>query len=118
MNCPFHADEKASFTIWDGQSKAHCFGCDWHDDYIQFVYQLRKHANPMDAAAEICNRLEIPREGVFTCVSRRQQNDRGKVMLYDSKTLEREDFEEIAEVRFLDATGISFAAPFLRKHAT
>ena len=37
MLCPFHEEKTASFTIYEGDSHAHCFGCSWHGDTIEFV---------------------------------------------------------------------------------
>ena len=34
--CPFHAEKSGSFTLYDNNT-AHCFGCGWHGDPIQFV---------------------------------------------------------------------------------
>jgi hypothetical protein len=115
MNCPFHPDTEASFTVWEDQPKAHCFGCGWHDDFIQFVHEYRKTPDIMTAVAEICDQLNIPREGIFTYARHPQLYGRGKVRLYGSKCLEEEDFEVIAQSRGLDPKGISAAAPFLRK---
>jgi DNA primase len=35
--CPFHNDHTPSFTVNDGKAFAHCFGCGWHGDAVDFV---------------------------------------------------------------------------------
>lgn len=35
--CPFHADRTPSFTIYSGDRRAHCFGCGWGGDVLDFV---------------------------------------------------------------------------------
>lgn len=40
--CPFHADRSPSFTIYqasNGLWTAHCFGCGWHGDVLNFAQQ-------------------------------------------------------------------------------
>ncbi len=35
--CPFHSERSASFAIYNKQNTAHCFGCGWHGDVIDFI---------------------------------------------------------------------------------
>lgn len=35
--CPFHSERTSSFTIYDGDQRAKCFGCGWQGDVIEFV---------------------------------------------------------------------------------
>ncbi len=35
--CPFHPDKSPSFTVNDDKGFAHCFGCGWHGDAVDFV---------------------------------------------------------------------------------
>lgn len=35
--CPFHADRTPSFTIYAGDRRAHCFGCGWSGDVLDFT---------------------------------------------------------------------------------
>ncbi len=35
--CPFHADRTPSFTIYADDRRAHCFGCGWSGDVLDFV---------------------------------------------------------------------------------
>lgn len=37
--CPFHADHTPSFTIYADDRRAHCFGCGWSGDVLDFVQQ-------------------------------------------------------------------------------
>ena len=37
--CPFHADRTPSFTIYADDRRAHCFGCGWSGDVLDFVRQ-------------------------------------------------------------------------------
>ncbi|HXH00316.1 MAG TPA: CHC2 zinc finger domain-containing protein, partial [Sphingomicrobium sp.] len=38
--CPFHEDLTPSFTVSDEKGFAHCFGCGWHGDVLDFVAQI------------------------------------------------------------------------------
>lgn len=38
--CPFHEDRTPSFTINDAKGFAHCFGCGWHGDALDFAAQI------------------------------------------------------------------------------
>jgi DNA primase len=38
--CPFHADRTPSFTIYADDRRAHCFGCGWSGDVLDFVQQV------------------------------------------------------------------------------
>jgi hypothetical protein len=38
-NCPLHPDDHASFVVYP-DSHAHCFGCDFHGDQIDFYAEL------------------------------------------------------------------------------
>lgn len=35
LNCPFHREKSSSMKIYE--KDAHCFGCGWHGDIIDFV---------------------------------------------------------------------------------
>lgn len=35
--CPFHIEKTGSFTVNDAKGFAHCFGCSWHGDVIDFI---------------------------------------------------------------------------------
>jgi len=35
--CPFHDERSPSFTVNDDKGFAHCFGCGWHGDVLDFV---------------------------------------------------------------------------------
>ena len=35
--CPFHPDRTPSFTIYQDDRRAHCFGCGWTGDVLDFV---------------------------------------------------------------------------------
>jgi DNA primase len=37
--CPFHQDRTPSFTIYADERRAHCFGCGWSGDVLDFVQQ-------------------------------------------------------------------------------
>ena len=37
--CPFHPDRTPSFTIFADDRRAHCFGCAWSGDVLDFVKQ-------------------------------------------------------------------------------
>ncbi|MDF2810479.1 MAG: virulence-associated protein [Microvirga sp.] len=37
--CPFHPDNTPSFTIFADDRRAHCFGCGWSGDVLDFVQQ-------------------------------------------------------------------------------
>ncbi|MEI5685454.1 DUF7146 domain-containing protein [Sphingomonas kyungheensis] len=37
--CPFHSDNTPSFTIYADDRRAHCFGCAWSGDVLDFVQQ-------------------------------------------------------------------------------
>jgi len=39
--CPFHADNSPSFVIYTDKNKAHCFGCGWQGDSIDFIQKLK-----------------------------------------------------------------------------
>lgn len=38
--CPFHKEKTPSFRLSPDRKSAHCFGCGWHGDVIQFVMEL------------------------------------------------------------------------------
>ncbi|WP_293873292.1 DUF7146 domain-containing protein [Sphingomonas sp. UBA978] len=38
-SCPFHQDRTPSFTIYADDRRAHCFGCGWSGDVLDFVQQ-------------------------------------------------------------------------------
>lgn len=45
--CPFHAEKTPSFTVYE--DRAHCFGCGWDGDVIQFVQDIDGLASPKEA---------------------------------------------------------------------
>jgi hypothetical protein len=113
MKCPFHADEKASFTVWENQPYAHCFGCWWHGDYIQFVREYLDFRNSRQAAEEICRRLGISSETIFPHTCKPSFYKSGKVRLFGFQNLDDADFDSTARVHHLDAEMIKPAASFL-----
>lgn len=38
--CPFHNDGTPSFTVYERKENAHCFGCGWHGDVIDFMSEI------------------------------------------------------------------------------
>ena len=40
VSCPFHAEEKASMKVYDGDKGYFCFGCKAHGDIFDFVKNL------------------------------------------------------------------------------
>lgn len=48
--CPLHADRTPSFTIFDGGTRFHCFGCEAGGDVLDYVRQLHK-VDLLEAAA-------------------------------------------------------------------
>jgi hypothetical protein len=49
--CPFHTEKTASFTAVPAKGFAHCFGCGWHGDQIDFVMDF--HGVDFAAACDI-----------------------------------------------------------------
>lgn len=54
--CPFHADRTPSFTIYADDRRAHCFGCAWSGDVLDFVQRaygvkLREAIEMLDGGA-------------------------------------------------------------------
>ncbi|WP_267386174.1 CHC2 zinc finger domain-containing protein [Sphingomonas sp. GC_Shp_3] len=54
--CPFHQDRTPSFTIYANDRRAHCFGCGWSGDVLDFVQQaygvkLREAIGILDGGA-------------------------------------------------------------------
>lgn len=37
--CPFHQEDTPSFCVYE--SHAHCYGCDWHGDAVDFIKQIK-----------------------------------------------------------------------------
>lgn len=35
--CPFHLERTGSFVVFENKGNAHCYGCSWHGDVINFV---------------------------------------------------------------------------------
>lgn len=48
--CPFHPDKSPSFHVIPAKSFAHCFGCGWHGDVVDFVAAF-KSCSTADAIA-------------------------------------------------------------------
>lgn len=40
--CPFHSDRTPSFTVNDEKGFAHCFGCGWHGDLLDFIQDIEQ----------------------------------------------------------------------------
>jgi phage/plasmid primase-like uncharacterized protein len=40
--CPFHAEKTPSFHVIPDKDFAHCFGCGWHGDVVDFIEQYQK----------------------------------------------------------------------------
>jgi DNA primase len=60
--CPFHEDHTPSFTINDQKGFAHCFGCGWHGDVLDFIQAIERVG--LRRAAEIlgAGQHERPRQ--------------------------------------------------------
>lgn len=68
--CPFHAERTPSFTCTDDRGFAHCFGCGWHGDVIDFVKAY--HGLETGAAVEyLGGNLAMP----TTAPTKRQAKD-------------------------------------------
>jgi hypothetical protein len=39
--CPFHNEKNPSFTIYNNTNRAHCHGCGWNGDTIQFIVESK-----------------------------------------------------------------------------
>lgn len=48
--CPFHGEKTPSFQVYD--DNAHCFGCGWHGDVVDFVAAM-DNCTPADAIAKL-----------------------------------------------------------------
>lgn len=59
--CPFHDDSTPSFGVYNGTNsqRAHCMGCGWDGDLVQFVRDLYG-LNFRDAVAQICTDFHLP----------------------------------------------------------
>ena len=42
--CPFHAEDTPSFRVW--RDHAHCFGCGWHGDVIDWLIEDERMSFP------------------------------------------------------------------------
>lgn len=40
--CPFHGERTPSFTVVDRKGFAHCFGCGWHGDVLDFLMAIER----------------------------------------------------------------------------
>jgi DNA primase len=65
--CPFHPDRTPSFTINDAKGFAHCFGCGWHGDVLDFIsaietVQLQDALQLLNAAPATIPQAEPPKE--------------------------------------------------------
>jgi DNA primase len=54
--CPFHSDRSPSFTIFADDRRAHCFGCGWSGDVVDFItsayrVKLREAVGMLDGGA-------------------------------------------------------------------
>lgn len=56
--CPFHADRSPSFTIYDGGTRFHCFGCGASGDVLDFVQ--RAYDVDMIGAARLLGADDLP----------------------------------------------------------
>lgn len=48
--CPFHNEKSPSFQVYD--DAAHCFGCGWHGDVVDFVTSM-ENCTPAEAIAKL-----------------------------------------------------------------
>ena len=56
--CPFHADKSPSFTLFNGGTRFHCFGCGATGDVLDFVQLL--HRVSLRQAAEMLSGGSLP----------------------------------------------------------
>jgi DNA primase len=56
--CPFHNERSASFTVNDDKGFAHCFGCGWHGDGLDFI--MAAHGVGLREAAERLTSGDLP----------------------------------------------------------
>lgn len=56
--CPFHADRSPSFTVCPDKGFAHCFGCGWSGDQLDFLCQL--HGTGLREAAAMLAGGQVP----------------------------------------------------------
>lgn len=52
--CPFHDEKSPSFHVIPDKGFAHCFGCGWHGDVIDFIRDYKK-VSPSEAVAMLTN---------------------------------------------------------------
>lgn len=57
--CPFHQERTPSFTVFDGGKRAHCFGCGWGGDVLDFVQEM--HGVGLRDAASMLGADTLPR---------------------------------------------------------
>ena len=74
--CPFHRERSPSFTIFDDESRFHCFGCGASGDVIDFMRDI-DGTNLTDAAARlpgpIGQRIAAPPLSLSASVDRRAE---------------------------------------------
>jgi DNA primase len=58
--CPFHEDDRPSFTIYPETNTYHCFGCGEHGDIITFV--MRKESKTYHEALDALERFHLTDE--------------------------------------------------------
>ena len=51
--CPFHQEKTPSFHFIKRSNRAHCFGCQWHGDVIQFLMD-RDHLSFKETVRFLC----------------------------------------------------------------
>lgn len=56
--CPFHHEKTPSFHVVDGHGWAHCFGCGWHGNAIDFLAEY-EHVTWREALAELALRAGV-----------------------------------------------------------
>lgn len=59
--CPFHAEKTPSFYVVPDKEFAHCFGCGWHGDVVDFIAAYQ-NCDPADAIAMLTGGDTGPRE--------------------------------------------------------
>lgn len=59
--CPFHDEKTASFTIQNGDTHYHCFGCGAHGDAIQFLMTHLKMSF-FEAVESLAEKFHVPLE--------------------------------------------------------
>ena len=56
--CPFHKDDKPSFSVDLTSGKYHCFGCEEKGNLISFISKL-ENKDTQTVYLELCNKYDI-----------------------------------------------------------